>query len=133
MLRNKSFTVEIRGKLAHQSPQGTMQKLFDCIRPRFLACLTFHTKEKRLRHLHKRTNPGSSPALVKTLFSQSTPEQAATGDIWCFTRKSMTGFFPINCRSKIEILCFNKLISKTIVIIIIFAYHPILYCMLRPV
>ena len=64
MLRNKSFTVEITGKLTHQSPQRNMQKLFDCIRPllkRFLACLTFHRKEIRLRHLPKRTNPGSAP------------------------------------------------------------------------
>ena len=64
MLWNKSFMVEITGKLARQSRQGNMQKLFDCIRPllkRFLACLTFHRKEIRLRHLHKRTNPGSAP------------------------------------------------------------------------
>ena len=32
MFRIKSFTVEITGKLAHQSPQGNMQELFDCIR-----------------------------------------------------------------------------------------------------
>ena len=30
MLRNKSFMAEITGKLAHQNPQGNMQKLFDC-------------------------------------------------------------------------------------------------------
>ena len=59
-LRNKSFTADITGKLAHQSPRGNMKKLFDFIRPllkRFLACLTFHRKEIRLCHLHKRTNP----------------------------------------------------------------------------
>ena len=58
--------MEITGKLARQSPQENMQKLFDCIRPLlkcFLACLTFHRKEIRLRHLHKRTNPGSAPAV----------------------------------------------------------------------
>ena len=41
-----------------------MHKLFDCLLTPlklFLACLTFHRKEIRLRHLHKRTNPGSSP------------------------------------------------------------------------
>ena len=54
------------GELAHQSPRGNMLKLFDCIRTplkRFLACLTFHRKEIRLRHLHKRTNPGSAPGI----------------------------------------------------------------------
>ena len=52
--------------LAHQSPQGNMHKLFDCIRTplkRFLACLTFRRKETRLRHLHKKTNTGSASAL----------------------------------------------------------------------
>ena len=71
MLRNKSFTVEIRGKLDHQSPQENMQKLFDCIRSllkRFLACLTFHRKKIRLRHLHKRTNPGSALNIMMTFF-----------------------------------------------------------------
>ena len=51
------------GKLS-QSPRGNMHKLFDCIRTpleRFLACLTFHKKEIRLRHLHKRTNTGPAP------------------------------------------------------------------------
>ena len=41
MPQNKSFTGEITGNLAHQSPRGNMHKLFDCIRtPRklFLAC-----------------------------------------------------------------------------------------------
>ena len=48
------------GNLAHQSPQGNMHKLFDWNTPlkRFLACLTFHREEIRLRHLHKRTNTG---------------------------------------------------------------------------
>ena len=32
MLQNKSFTGEIAGNLAHQSPRGNMHKLFDCIR-----------------------------------------------------------------------------------------------------
>ena len=62
MLRNKSLTAEITGKLAHESQRGNMQKLFDGIRTplkRFLACLTFHRKEILLCHLHKRTNPGS--------------------------------------------------------------------------
>ena len=59
---------EITGDLAHQSPRGNMHKLFDCIRTplkRFLAILTFHRKEIELRHLHKRTNPGSAPACVR--------------------------------------------------------------------
>ena len=50
-----------QGNLVHQSPRGNMDKLFDCIKTplkRFLACLTFHRKEIRLYHLHKRTNPG---------------------------------------------------------------------------
>ena len=65
MLQNKSFTGEIIGNLVHQSPWGNMHKFLDCIRTplkRFLACLTFHTKEIRLRHLHKRANPESTPA-----------------------------------------------------------------------
>ena len=65
MLQYKRFTGEITENFAHQSPRGNMHKLLDCIRTplkRFLACLTFHRKEKRLRHLHKRTNPGSAPA-----------------------------------------------------------------------
>ena len=56
MLQNKSFTGEITGNLAHQSPWASMHKLFDCIKTplkRFLY-------EIRLRHLHKRTNPGSA-------------------------------------------------------------------------
>ena len=64
MLQNKSFTGEITGNLAHQSSRGNMHKLFDCIRTSlksFLVCLTFHRKEIRLHHLHKRTNPGSAP------------------------------------------------------------------------
>ena len=63
MHQNKSFTGEIMGYLAHQSPRGNMHKLLGCIRTSlkcFLACLTFHRKEIRLRHLHKRTNPGSA-------------------------------------------------------------------------
>ena len=61
MLQNKGFTEEITGNLAHhQSP------LYNCLivrtpLKRFLACLTFHRKEIGLRHLHKRTNPGSTP------------------------------------------------------------------------
>ena len=58
------------GETSAQSPQGNMQKLFNCIRPlrkRFLACLTFHRKEIRLRHLNKRTNPGSTPEANKLL------------------------------------------------------------------
>ena len=64
MLQNKSFTGEITENLAHQSPRGNMHKLFDCTRTplkRLLACLTFHRKEIQLRHLHKRTNPESTP------------------------------------------------------------------------
>ena len=64
MLQNKSLTGEIRGNLAHQSPQVNIRKLFDCIRTplkRFLSNLTFHRKEIELRHLHKRTNRGSTP------------------------------------------------------------------------
>ena len=41
-----------------------MRKLFDCISAplkRFLACLTFHREEIRLRHLHKRANTRSDP------------------------------------------------------------------------
>ena len=52
------------GNLTHQGPRGNMHKLFGCISTplkRFLACLTFHTEEIRLRHLHKRTNTGSAP------------------------------------------------------------------------
>ena len=52
------------GNLAHQSRRGNMHKLFTCISTplkRFLACLTFHREEIRLRHLHKRTNTGSAP------------------------------------------------------------------------
>ena len=67
MLQKKSFSREITRNLAHQSPRGNMHKLFDGIKTplkRFLACLTFHRKEVRLRHLHKRTNPGSAPALL---------------------------------------------------------------------
>ena len=89
MLRNKSFTVEITGKLAHQSPQGNMQKLFDCIRPllkHFLACLTFHRKEIRLRHLHKRTNPGSAPVayhiFVKSISSNCEITNLANTRSW---------------------------------------------------
>ena len=55
---------ELHGNFAYQSPRGNMHKLFDFMRTplkRFLACLTFHRKEIRLRHLHKRTNPGSAP------------------------------------------------------------------------
>ena len=58
---------EIMGNLAHQSPRGNMHKLLGCVRTslkRFLACLTFHGKEIRLRHLYKRTNPGSAPAII---------------------------------------------------------------------
>ena len=64
MHQNKSLTGEIMGNLAHQSPRGNMHKLFDCIRTplkHFLVILTFHRKEIGLRHLHKRTNPGSTP------------------------------------------------------------------------
>ena len=53
-----------QGNLAHQSPRGNIHKLFDCISTplkRFLACLTFHREEIRLRHLHKRTNTRSAP------------------------------------------------------------------------
>ena len=63
MLQNKSFTGVIMGNLAHQNPRRNMHKLLGCIRTslkRFLACLTLHRKEIRLRHLHKRTNPGSA-------------------------------------------------------------------------
>ena len=52
------------GEITAQRPQGNMQELFNCMRPLlkgFLACLTFHRKEIRLRHLHKRTNPESAP------------------------------------------------------------------------
>ena len=52
------------GNLTHQGPRGNMHKLFGCISTplkRFLACLTFHTEEIRLRHLHKRTNTGAAP------------------------------------------------------------------------
>ena len=54
------------GEITAQRPQGNMQELFNCMRPLlkdFLACLTFHRKEIRLRHLHKRTNPGSAPGI----------------------------------------------------------------------
>ena len=40
-----------------------MRKLFDCIKTplkRFLTCLTLHRKEMQPRHLHKKTNPGST-------------------------------------------------------------------------
>ena len=50
-----------------QSPRGNMHKLFDCIRTpleRFLAFLTFHQKEIRLHHLHKRTNTWSAPGFL---------------------------------------------------------------------
>ena len=56
-----------RGNLAPQSPRGNMHKLSDCIRTplkRFLACLTFHRKKIRLRHLHKRTSTESAPVIV---------------------------------------------------------------------
>ena len=52
---------EITGNLAHQRLRGN--KLFYCIRTplkRVLVCFTFHRKEIRLPHLHKRTNTGSS-------------------------------------------------------------------------
>ena len=52
------------GEINTSKSTRNMQKLFDCIRPllkRFLACLTFHRKKIRLRHLRKRTNPGSAP------------------------------------------------------------------------
>ena len=84
MLRNKSFTVEITGKLAHQSPQRNMQKLLDCIRPllkRILACLTFHRKEIRLRHLHKRTNPGSAPQSISTTTHHHPPQPTTSQNI----------------------------------------------------
>ena len=61
-----------QGNLAHQTPRWNMHKLFDCISTplkRFLACLTFHREEMRLRHLHKRTNIGSAPD--STLFQTS--------------------------------------------------------------
>ena len=48
----------------HQSPQGNMHKLFDCMKTplkHFLACLTFHRKEIWLCDLHKRTNLRSAP------------------------------------------------------------------------
>ena len=77
MLQNKRFTGEITENFAHQSPRGNMYKLLDCLRTplkRFLACLTFHRKEIRLRHLHKRSNPGSAPVTsnVKALLTAST-------------------------------------------------------------
>ena len=56
-----------RGNLAPQSPRGNMHKLSDCIRTplkRFLACLPFHRKKIRLRHLHKRTSTESAPVIV---------------------------------------------------------------------
>ena len=65
---------EITGDLAHQSPRGNMHKLFDCIRTplkRFLAILTFHKKEIELRHLDKRTNPGSA-LLLSAIFLKLT-------------------------------------------------------------
>ena len=68
MLQNKRFTGEITGNLAHQSPRGNMHKVFDYIRTplkTFLACLRFHMKEIRLRHFHKKTNPGSVPPTTK--------------------------------------------------------------------
>ena len=71
MLQNKSFTGEIMENFVHQSPRGNMHKLFDYIRTalkRFLACLTFHMKEIRLRHLYKRTNPGSAPGYNYIMF-----------------------------------------------------------------
>ena len=40
-----------------------MRKLFDCIKTplkRFLTSLTLHRKEMQPRHLHKKTNPGST-------------------------------------------------------------------------
>ena len=77
-LQNKSFTVEITEKLVHQSPQGNMQELFDCIRlllKRFLTWLTFHRKEIRLHHLHKRTNPGSAPDKNLLKVNNRTPVQ----------------------------------------------------------
>ena len=64
MLQDKSFTGKTMGNLAHQSPRGNMHILLGCIRTsleRFLACLTFHRKEIRLRHLRKRSDPGSAP------------------------------------------------------------------------
>ena len=74
MLHNKSFTGEITGKLAHQSPRGNMHKLCDSLHKdtssTFLACLTFHRKEIRLCHFHKRTNPGSAPAILVRSFKQ---------------------------------------------------------------
>ena len=71
MLQNKRFTGEISENLHN------IHKLLDCIRAplkRFLACLTFHRKEIRLRHLHKRSNPGSAPVTsnVKALLTAST-------------------------------------------------------------
>ena len=57
---------EVTGNLAHQSPRGNMHKFFDCIRTPlkgFSPCLKFHSMETRLRHLHKRTNPGFAPEL----------------------------------------------------------------------
>ena len=66
MLQNKSFTGKITGNLAHQNPRGNMHRLFDCIKTplkRFFAGLTFHRKEIRLRHLHKRTNSRSAHGL----------------------------------------------------------------------
>ena len=71
MLQNKSFTGEFTENFVHQSPRGNMHKLLDCIRTalkRFLACLTFHRKEIRLRHLYKRTKPGSAPGYNYIMF-----------------------------------------------------------------
>ena len=70
MLQNKSFTGEITENLAST---GKYAKLFDYTRTplkRFLACLTFHRKEIGLRHLHKRTNPGSAPAIIIFVIQQ---------------------------------------------------------------
>ena len=49
---------DITDYLAHQSPQGNMDKLVDCIKTplkRFLPCLAFRRTEIRLSHLYKRT------------------------------------------------------------------------------
>ena len=55
-----------------------LHKFFDCIRTPlkgFSPCLKFHSMEIRLRHLHKRTNPGFTPELwnhsFRTLKSES--------------------------------------------------------------
>ena len=58
MLQNNSFMAEITENVANQSPWGKLHWLFDSIKHLVNVFSLF--KKTRLRHLHKRTNPGSA-------------------------------------------------------------------------